>query len=103
MEVLILDQLIEFESLAAKKELDKESKFYSDTLNKALQDENNKNIAITGGYGAGKTTFIDSYFEEYKEKEKKMMRVSIATFQNNVEIPIESTRDNNLLEQQILQ
>lgn len=101
--MLILEKLIEFESLAAKKELDKESKFYLDTLNKALQDENNKNIAITGGYGAGKTTIIDSYFGEYNEKEKKMMRVSIATFQNNEEIPMESTRDNNLLEQQILQ
>lgn len=53
-----MKQLIEFESLAAKKELNEESKFYIDTLNKALRDENNKNIVITGGYGAGKTTVI---------------------------------------------
>lgn len=46
---------------------------------------------------------LQLYFEEYKEEAKKMMRVSIATFQNNEEIPMESTRDNNLLEQQILQ
>ncbi|SHN24218.1 hypothetical protein [Gracilibacillus kekensis] len=98
-----MEQLIEFESLAAKKELDKESKFYIDTLDQSLKDENNKNIAITGGYGAGKTTIIDSYFAGNKEKAEKMMRVSIATFQNNDKDLMESTRENNLLEQQILQ
>jgi Cdc6-like AAA superfamily ATPase len=99
----MLEQLIEFESLAAKNELDKESKFYLDTIDKALLEKQNKNIAITGGYGAGKTTIIDSYFEENKEKAKKMMRVAIATFEKNEETQIESTNDQNLLEQQILQ
>ncbi|RPF57028.1 hypothetical protein [Aquisalibacillus elongatus] len=95
-----MEQLIEYESLSAKKELDEDSEFYLDTLNKALEDEDNKNIAITGGYGAGKTTIIDSYFEENKNKKSKMMRVSIATFQPNEE---SSNSSDNILEQQILQ
>lgn len=98
-----MKQLIEFESLAAKKELDEESRFYLDTIDTTLQDENNKNIAITGGYGAGKTTIIDSYFEKNKSKADKMMRVSIATFQSDTRLNSSSSIDHNLLEQQILQ
>lgn len=96
-----MEQLINYESLAAKKKLEQESRFYLDTLGEALGDNNNTNIAITGGYGAGKTTIIDSYFEENKKEAEKMMRVSIATFQPE-ETP-KLTTDHNLLEQQILQ
>lgn len=99
----LLKQLIEFESMAAKKKLDKESSFYLDVLDKALQDEDNKNIAITGGYGAGKTTIIDSYFQENNNKTKKMMRISIATFQSDKDVSSDPSFDHNLLEQQILQ
>ncbi|MBS4220055.1 hypothetical protein KHA96_17220 [Bacillus sp. FJAT-49711] len=98
-----MSQIIEYESLAAKKELDEGSKFYLETLRYALKDVNNRNIAITGGYGAGKTTIIDSYFEKNKKEAKKMMRVSIATFQTGEEAPLESQKGHNQLEQQILQ
>ncbi|VEF49140.1 NTPase with transmembrane helices [Bacillus freudenreichii] len=99
----MLSQIIQYESLAAKKELDKGSEFYLETLGYALKDVNNRNIAITGGYGAGKTTIIDSYFEKNKKEAKKMMRVSIATFQPDEGSQIEQQKEHNLLEQQILQ
>ncbi|MEH7239300.1 YobI family P-loop NTPase [Bacillus sp. JJ1562] len=98
-----MSQIIEYESLAAKKELDEGSEFYLETLEYALKDVNNRNIAITGGYGAGKTTIIDSYFEKNEKEAKKMMRVSIATFQTDEKPPIASQKEHNLLEQQILQ
>src|SRR5699024_12301352 len=72
-----MEHQIELESLSAKNKLDQESAFYLSTLDKVLKEKNNKNIAITGGYGAGKTTIIDSYFEEYEDRAKEMMRISI--------------------------
>ncbi|MDQ0224412.1 hypothetical protein ACFPRB_17250 [Metabacillus niabensis] len=98
-----MDQLIEFESLAAKKKLEEDDEFYFCILKKALEKKENKNIAITGGYGAGKTTIIDAYFEKYKEKAKKMMRVSIATFKTEQDQTGNSPSSENILEQQILQ
>lgn len=95
---------IKYESLAAKKDLGeddviKKSYFYA--LDEALKERDNKNIAITGGYGAGKSTIIESYFEKNDKKAKKMMRVSIATFQ--LEQNSDPNLNENLLEQQILQ
>ncbi|MFC0272967.1 hypothetical protein ACFFIX_16190 [Metabacillus herbersteinensis] len=99
-----MEQLIEFESLAAKKKLEGDAEFYLTVLDKALNDEANLNLAITGGYGAGKTTIIDSYFDQNGEKAKKMLRVSIATFQTE-QVRSETNNEitENLLEQQILQ
>jgi len=93
-----LDKLIEFESLAAKRKLDKEDDFYLEVFDTAIKDRDNKNIAISGGYGAGKTTIIDTYFNKYEKKDARMFKVSIATFENG-----ESTTSNNQLEKQILQ
>jgi hypothetical protein len=95
---------IKYESLAAKKDLGeddviKKSYFYA--LDEAFKERDNKNIAITGGYGAGKSTIIESYFEKNDKKAKKMMRVSIATFQ--LEQNSDPNLNENLLEQQILQ
>ncbi|MCM3033302.1 hypothetical protein [Niallia sp. MER 6] len=96
------DDLIKYESLAAKNNLDLESKkTYFRALDEALKLTENKNIAITGGYGAGKSTIIESYFEENADKANRMMRVSIATFQ--LEQDTNPALHENLLEQQILQ
>ncbi|MEH7385253.1 hypothetical protein V7147_07575 [Bacillus sp. JJ1521] len=99
-----MEQLIEFESLAAKKKLEEDAEFYLIALDEALDNESNKNIALTGGYGAGKTTIIDSYFEKNVKKAEKMLRVSIASFQTD-EVQSESNNEisENILEQQILQ
>ncbi|MGP4107760.1 YobI family P-loop NTPase [Virgibacillus sp. L01] len=98
-----MDRLV-LESLAAKNKLDNDSeKVYLIALDEALKNDVNKNIAITGGYGAGKTTIIDAYFDRDKAKKEKMMRVSIASFQAAQENLDESLKGQNLLEQQILQ
>ncbi|WP_078394347.1 YobI family P-loop NTPase [Shouchella patagoniensis] len=98
-----MDKLIEFESLAAKKELEGDGEFYLTFLENTLNKEDNKNIAITGGYGAGKTTIINSYFDKYKVMANKMIKVSIATFQTEQDNSDLSRSDENVLEQQILQ
>lgn len=95
---------IKYESLAAKKDLGEDDvikKSYFNALDEAFKERDNKNIAITGGYGAGKSTIIESYFEKNDEKATKMMRVSIATFQ--LEQNSDPKLNENLLEQQILQ
>jgi hypothetical protein len=102
-EVNFMDQEIYFESLAAKKKLEEESQIYITALEQALIEKGNKNIAITGGYGAGKTTIIDAYFEEHKSEAEKMIKISIATFQTNQDEPKNLVSNENILEQQILQ
>ena len=84
IEVKDMERSVELESLAAKKRLSENGgEFYLTALKRALNNKDNKNIAITGGYGAGKTTIIDSYFEDNSEENKEMMRISIATFQTD--------------------
>ncbi|SDK46442.1 hypothetical protein [Sediminibacillus albus] len=102
----LVEQLIELESLAAKKDISNDDEFYLTALDQAINNKDNKNIAITGGYGAGKTTLIESFFNinSKKFKAEEMMRVSIATFE-----PTKggeggnSNKEQNLLEQQIVQ
>ena len=57
---------------------DKKSNTYYKALNYALAQENIHNIAITGTYGAGKSSVIDSYFRNTCRKE--FLKISLATF-----------------------
>lgn len=95
-----------------------------DALNYALQNDKVHNIALTGSYGAGKSSILASYikwrglknpikqffakksifleklFTKYEQK--KFLNVSLATFalENNGEIPEEKTQE---IEKSILQ
>ena len=76
-------------SLAPKDETREEYKEYYNALDFALKDKSIRNIAITGPYGAGKSSVIDSYFNNHKEI--KCIRISLAYFnfvrvQNNSKI-----------------
>lgn len=65
-------------------------KTYVPFLDSALEDKDengnivNKNIAVTGGYGSGKSSIIKSYFEN-KRKDKYKGRVLYITLGNYVE------------------
>lgn len=52
----------------------------------ALLDKNIKNIAVTGGYGSGKSTFLRSF--EYKYNKHSYLNLSLASFKTL------STKDN---------
>lgn len=98
---------LEFESLVPTSEMDENKKTFIEALRWATSKPDNKNIAITGTYGAGKSSLIETFIKEEKI-ENETVKISIATFNKesindappsvNSEVPIE-----NILEQQILQ
>lgn len=51
-----------------------------DALKFALENEQVKNIAITGQYSSGKSSIIQSYFSKYVDK-KDYLNISLATFE----------------------
>lgn len=100
---------MEFESLVPNvDENDDNKKPFLDAMRWAIKNKENKNIAITGSYGAGKSSLIDTFIKQEKI-EDKTVKISIATFDKDskvttdknsqdTEIPLE-----NILEQQVLQ
>lgn len=54
---------------------------YSEALEEALTNLDVKNIAITGGYGAGKSSFIKTF--ERNNPQWKFLDISLATFPSN--------------------
>lgn len=63
-----------------------------DALKFALEEEQVKNIAITGQYSSGKSSIIQSYFNKFVNK-KDYLNISLATFEKkeNETEPIEET------------
>ena len=53
---------------------------YEEMLNWAFQNKRVKNIALSGPYGSGKSSIIETYLKKYKEASKSALRVSMATF-----------------------
>lgn len=53
-----------------------------EALHLALKNQNIKNIALTGPYGAGKSSVILSYLRKYKKC--KAINISLATFADNM-------------------
>lgn len=57
---------------------------YINALNWALNNDRVKNIALAGPYGAGKSSIIETYLRQHPLIEKKSLRISMATFVENV-------------------
>ncbi len=101
---------IQYESLVPNKNLDVDKQVYLDALEWALENKENKNIAITGAYGAGKSSIINTYINR-NCKESEVLKIAISTFKkeslnseiNNNHIDEKSPLLENVLEQQILQ
>ena len=68
---------IKFYNLAPVKNADID--IYTEALDYSLEDNNIKNVAITGIYGAGKSSLIESY-KEKKKNEKDFIHISLAHF-----------------------
>lgn len=85
---------------------DIEESVYFEALDEKLSDDSIKNIAITGSYGSGKSSILESYFTKRK---KKSLRVSLASFceskdnNDDNQIICENRIDKNEIEEQILQ
>ncbi|MGR8823269.1 YobI family P-loop NTPase [Leuconostoc citreum] len=73
---------VELLSLSSKKDLsDKNFKRYENIISEALNNSDIKNIAVSGKYGSGKSSIIDSYFQNQHKDE--FLRVSFASFSEN--------------------
>jgi len=69
---------------------------YTKALRKALSDPKIKNIAVTGGFGAGKSSFLRSF--EHHNEDWKYLFISLATFKDK-----KGEENNQLIERSILQ
>ncbi|GEK30666.1 hypothetical protein KZO01_09750 [Kurthia zopfii] len=70
---------MEFKNLVPNTEEDIKKKPFLDALKWAISNDENKNIAITGSYGSGKSSIIETFIK--KEKiEKETAKISITTF-----------------------
>ncbi|WP_110877665.1 hypothetical protein [Franconibacter helveticus] len=67
-----------YTSLTPKKIKDTEGNTYFKALRYALSQKDVRNIAVTGAYGAGKSTVLHSYMSTYEEE--RFISVSLAGF-----------------------
>ena len=75
----------ELYSLSPKENLnDEHYQKYADYLRNSLKNNEIKNIAITGKYGSGKSTIINSYFKQHGDN--NVLRVSFASFKGKSDI-----------------
>lgn len=58
-----------------------DNKIYQDALEFALQQDTVKNIAVTGPYGSGKSSVIQSFFKNFPNK-YKVITLSLASFRD---------------------
>ncbi|WP_195237742.1 YobI family P-loop NTPase [Clostridium perfringens] len=91
-----LDYKKEYESLAPKDNLDKNNS-YIKALKESIDDLKRKNIAISGIYGSGKSSIIESFKEQYKEY--KYLDISLATFISSEDDNLEEELERNILNQ----
>lgn len=54
---------------------------YEQVLNWAFKNEKAKNIALSGPYGSGKSSIIETFLKKHREIEESSIRVSLATFE----------------------
>lgn len=84
---------LNFQFLTPSKNAEKVG-IYLDSLNEALNNNDVKNIAISGSYGAGKSSFIKTF--ETKNPQYDFLDVSLSTFKKE-------DKDLSLIEKSILQ
>ena len=73
--------------------LEPNDKLYIDLLKKYIDDKRINNIALTGGYGSGKSSIIDTYIKYNNESE--CCKVSLAKYNNFKNNKNDNENDNN--------
>lgn len=77
----LIDNPDKYESLIPNDKADTDNQ-YSKMLQVALETPKNNNIAVTGTYGSGKSSFLRTF--EKKHQEWEYLHISLATFQDIV-------------------
>ncbi|MCG7565154.1 ATP-binding protein [Pseudoalteromonas sp. CnMc7-15] len=86
-----------FVDLAPTDEADEQG-IYSSAIQFAIDNEKVMNIALTGPYGSGKSSIIQSFLKKYS---KPVLRISLAAFVSETEQPNKAERQE--IERSILQ
>ncbi|HHE3508711.1 TPA: hypothetical protein ACPDKD_002049 [Pasteurella multocida] len=95
------EEIYEMNSLAPRNDNNNENqKYYEKKLNSALNDEGIKNIALTGIYGSGKSTILNTFKRNYHEK-WSFADISLSTF--NIDVNEKENSDNKELSELELQ
>ena len=68
---------------------------YEKALNWAFGNERVKNIALSGPYGSGKSSIIETYLCRNEKVKKSTLKVSLATFTSGVKLE-QNQKDKNL-------
>lgn len=78
---------------------------YFEILDKELSSENtvSKNIAITGGYGSGKSSVIESFLSQRSDLNNKTLRISLAHFKEYPSTPNGSREIDRGVQDKLLQ
>ena len=87
---------IKFHSLAPTDNAEN-SGIYLSALDWAIEEPNIRNIAVTGNYGSGKSSILNTYQKKSKHK-KRFLNISLATFGQK-----DYQKDDNIIEKSILQ
>lgn len=85
-----------FEDLTPSTDIDENGK-YAEAISWGLENDNVKNIALTGPYGSGKSSVLKTY-EKNHGNTYHFLNISLATFQ-----PQEGKNEEDDLEKSILQ
>lgn len=85
-----------FEDLTPSTDIDENGK-YTEAITWGLENNDVKNIALTGPYGSGKSSLLKTYEKKYKNT-YRFLNISLATFR-----PEEGHNGENDLEKSILQ
>ena len=86
----------EYESLTPKDDLDKNNS-YIKALKECIDNPKRKNIAISGIYGSGKSSIIESFKKHFKEY--RYLCISLADFTNSENNNLEKELEKNILNQ----
>ncbi|WP_368634093.1 hypothetical protein [Kurthia gibsonii] len=94
------NQKMEFQKLTPTNEFNLET--YKDALDFVFENNDIRNVAITGPYGAGKTSLINTYKEKYSDK--NYINISLAHFnsKSNEGDSSGNIKDETVLEGKIL-
>ncbi|MEA3320964.1 MAG: hypothetical protein U9Q88_13230 [Bacillota bacterium] len=85
-----------FEDLTPSTDIDENGK-YAEAISWGLENDNVKNIALTGPYGSGKSSVLKTYEKKYRNT-YHFLNISLATFR-----PQEGKNEEDDLEKSILQ
>lgn len=104
---------VKYESMSPKQLEDSKIEPYKTSFMQAIEDPSVKNIAITGKYGAGKSTILRSIVSSIESREinwcqkerKKVLWLSLACFSNNDEVknddPLWKSIEKSLVQQML--